>query len=123
MPDGGEFSEDDLATREAAMADMDPAEMQARMLTGMVVRLLQTKTGEMPTGGPGGGMGMGSVGPYRRGGQQPQAAQHGDGQRKAPPRNLSCRDAGVCHGAFPFLSSHSLMTGWLDGLITSIEQP
>ena len=59
MPDGGEFSEDDLATREAAMADMDPAEMQARMLTGMVVRLLQTKTGEMPTGGPGGGMGMG----------------------------------------------------------------
>ena len=59
MPDGGEFSEDDLATRQAAMAAMDPAEMQARMLTGMVVRLLQTKTGEMPTGGPGGGMGMG----------------------------------------------------------------
>ena len=58
MP-GGEASEDDLATREAATADMDPAELQARMLTGMVVRLLQTKTGEMPTGRPGGGLGMG----------------------------------------------------------------
>ena len=58
MP-GGEVSEDDLATREAATADMDPAELQARMLTGMVVRLLQTKTGEMPTGRPGGGLGMG----------------------------------------------------------------
>ena len=56
---GGEISEDDLATREAAFADMDPAEMQTRMLTGMVVRLLQTKTGEAPAGGPGGGMGMG----------------------------------------------------------------
>jgi hypothetical protein len=40
------------------MADMDPAEMQTRMLTGMVVRLLQTKTGEAPAGGPD-GMGMG----------------------------------------------------------------
>lgn len=57
---GGELSEDDLATRVAALAAMDPAEMQARMLTGLVVRLLQTKTGEMPAGGgPGGGMGMG----------------------------------------------------------------
>lgn len=61
MPDGdfarGDLSEDDLATRQAAMADMDPAEMQTRTLTSMVVRLLQTKTGETPTGGPGGGMG------------------------------------------------------------------
>jgi len=51
---GGDLSEDDMATRQAAMANMDPAEMQSRMLTGMVVRLLQTKTGEMPAGGPGG---------------------------------------------------------------------
>ncbi len=54
---GGALSEDDIATRQAAMANMDPAEMQSRMLTGMVVRLLQTKTGQTPTGpgGPGGG--------------------------------------------------------------------
>lgn len=50
----GGRSEDDLATRQAALADMDPAEMQSRMLTGLVIRLLQTKTGEMPAGGPGG---------------------------------------------------------------------
>lgn len=54
---GGALSEDAIATRQAAMANMDPAEMQSRMLTGMVVRLLQTKTGQTPTGpgGPGGG--------------------------------------------------------------------
>ncbi len=51
---GGNLSEDDMATRQAAIANMDPAEMQSQMLTGMVVRLLQTKTGEMPAGGPGG---------------------------------------------------------------------
>ncbi|MCW5865452.1 MAG: hypothetical protein KIT52_20360 [Anaerolineae bacterium] len=51
---GGNLSEDDMATRQAALANMDPAEMQSRMLTGMVIRLLQTKTGEMPAGGPGG---------------------------------------------------------------------
>ncbi len=51
---GGNLSEDDMATRQAAMANMDPAEMQSRMLTGMIIRLLQTKTGEMPAGGPGG---------------------------------------------------------------------
>ncbi len=51
---GADLSEDDLATRQAAMANMDPAEMQARMLTGMVIRLLQQKTGEVPAGGPGG---------------------------------------------------------------------
>ena len=50
---GVDLSEDDLATRQAAIANMDPAEMQARMLTGMVIRLLQQKTGEMPAGGPG----------------------------------------------------------------------
>ncbi len=51
---GGEMSEDGLATRQAAIADIDPAVMQDRMLIGIVVRLLQTKTGEMPAGGPGG---------------------------------------------------------------------
>jgi hypothetical protein len=45
---GADLSEDDLATRQAEFANIDPAEMQERMLTGIVVRLLQTKTGEAP---------------------------------------------------------------------------
>lgn len=45
---GGDLSADQIATRQAAIAEMDPAEMQSRMLTGMVIRLLQSKTGELP---------------------------------------------------------------------------
>lgn len=47
---GGELTEDQLATREAAMGDIDPTAMQSRMLAGMVVRLLQEKTGQAPVG-------------------------------------------------------------------------
>jgi hypothetical protein len=41
----GSFSEDDFATREARVAEGD---LQERILTGAVIRLLQEKTGEIP---------------------------------------------------------------------------
>jgi hypothetical protein len=46
MPTGGEVDEDAMATRQAQMAD--GSGMQDVMFTSMVVRLLQTKTGETP---------------------------------------------------------------------------
>lgn len=60
MPGGGPggylggVTQDQMATRQAEFANMDPAELQEQMLLGSVVRLLQTKTGEMPAR-PGGG--------------------------------------------------------------------
>lgn len=53
-PGGGNISEDQLATRQAEFANMDPAALQDRMLLMSVIRLMQTKTGEMPQR-PGGG--------------------------------------------------------------------
>ena len=44
----GNLSEDDLATRQAQFAQGDFGAIQGRMLTGIVVRLLQDKTGETP---------------------------------------------------------------------------
>ncbi len=42
------LSEDDIATRRAEFAESGFGTIQERMLTGAVVRLLQTKTGEAP---------------------------------------------------------------------------
>lgn len=50
---GGQLSEDDIATRRAQFAENGLGDMSERFLTGAVVRLLQGKTGEVPTS-PGG---------------------------------------------------------------------
>jgi len=44
-PGGGNFSEEDLATRRAQFEEGGAAIMQDRLLTGMVIRLLEDKTG------------------------------------------------------------------------------
>ncbi|HET6445067.1 MAG TPA: hypothetical protein VFI27_10870 [candidate division Zixibacteria bacterium] len=44
----GEISADDIATRQAQFTEGDFGGFQARMLTGIVIRSLQTKTGETP---------------------------------------------------------------------------
>ena len=45
-PDG--MSEDDIATRQAEFAEGGSVAFKDRFLTGAVVRMLQTKTGEAP---------------------------------------------------------------------------
>lgn len=50
----GNFSEDDIATRQAQFAEGGFGEFQDRALTRAVVVLLQTKTGEAPEQRPGG---------------------------------------------------------------------
>ncbi len=49
---GGNVSEDDLATRQAQFAENGFALVQDRMLTGMVTRLLEEKTGVVSEGAP-----------------------------------------------------------------------
>jgi len=46
--DRGNLSEDDIATRQARFAEDGFGGFQDRMLTGAVIRILQTKTGEAP---------------------------------------------------------------------------
>jgi hypothetical protein len=45
---GGNLSEDDIATRRAEFAESGHGDMQERLLTSAVVRLIQTKTGASP---------------------------------------------------------------------------
>lgn len=48
----GELSEDDIATRQAQFTEGGFGDIQGRLFTGVVIRLLQEKTGETPeTGG------------------------------------------------------------------------
>ena len=50
--ESGSLSEDDIATRQAQFTEGGIGDFQGRFLTGIVVRLLQEKTGETPeTGG------------------------------------------------------------------------
>jgi hypothetical protein len=44
----GEISADDIATRQAQFAEGDFGDFQGRMLTGIVIRSLQAKSGETP---------------------------------------------------------------------------
>lgn len=44
----GSFSEDDIATRQAQFEGGDLGDFQGRFLTGIIIRLLQDKTGEAP---------------------------------------------------------------------------
>ncbi len=44
----GNFSEDDIATRQAQFTEGDFGGFQERLLTGAVIGLLQNKTGEVP---------------------------------------------------------------------------
>ena len=46
--DFGNFSEDDIATRQARFAEGGAGTLQDRVLTAAVTRLLQAKTGEAP---------------------------------------------------------------------------
>jgi hypothetical protein len=49
----GNLSEEDIATRQAQFAEGGFAAFRGRAMTGAVIRLLETKTGEAPEGGPG----------------------------------------------------------------------